>query len=96
MGRLSRCLVPQLESVFDCLKMLFLALVWSEVTLCLMEAFLFPGAAPLNGKGLLVADGGTEGGLEVSGGSLVGEGAADKPMKLPICSPSNALLPLSD
>lgn len=71
MGRLSRCLVPQLESVFDCLKMLFLALVWSEVTLCLMEAFLFPGAAPLNGKGLLAADGGTEGGLGVAGGSLV-------------------------
>lgn len=51
--------------------MLFLALVWSEVTLCLMEAFLFPGAAPLNGKGLLVADGGTEGGLGVAGGSLM-------------------------
>lgn len=44
--------------MFDCLKMLFFALVWSKVTLYLIEAFLFPGAAPLNGKGLLTAKGG--------------------------------------
>lgn len=55
--------------MFDCLKMLFFALVWSKVTLYLLEAFLFPGAAPLNGKGLLTANGGAEDGLGGAEGS---------------------------
>lgn len=82
MGTLSRCLAPQLGSVFDYLKMLFFALLWTKGTLYLMEALLFLGAAPLR------ADEGAEGGLGVAPQPWCEEGVQPSPsaaQAMPLC-----------